>query len=532
MARLLISFLFSLTVLSGIYAQKLTYNTTRITSEPPHIDGIFNEKVWDTVEWSGDFIQRIPYEYKPPTQKTQFKIIYDDENLYIAIRCFDTSSDSIVKRMSRRDGFDGDWVEDSLYISKNILNPEDTLELIFYVHDDLSGIDPALLYAVFEQLNEEEDDDYDDFFDLIFIPGYNDENSYKAILPVKYISPGEYLFYSIFLVDKAGNANDIETNNYVDSNYVFEVAGEYDPDIEEPVITDITVSPKVVEPGDTVSIEIKALEEKSGVLTLFVYIRNTDGIEEEELLFDDWQITMKNDTFICASEYIVPQNATNGQWIIEYIEIYDHYLNAAYFEYNIDYADADFLVTGGQSYPNRPPTWVIRDINLTLNTGEILVYSIPDFIVADIDEDELSFSAIFSGAGLPSWMNFSNEELKLGLMPGENDGGNYTIYILASDPGGLKDSLEINIEVISYEGINNIIQNPEINIYPNPSAKNVNIDCPYSIKTVSIYDLNGKIIYNSSVNCNSTNIKNLEKGIYILKVVTEKLTFIERLVIQ
>jgi hypothetical protein len=111
MTRLLISFLFSLTVISGVYSQKRTYNTNKISTEPPHIDGIFNEKIWDTVEWSGEFIQRIPYENKPPTQQTQFKILYDNENLYIAIRCFDTSPDSIVKRMSRRDGFNGDWVE-------------------------------------------------------------------------------------------------------------------------------------------------------------------------------------------------------------------------------------------------------------------------------------------------------------------------------------------------------------------------------------------------------------------------------------
>ena len=111
MFKLLISFLFSLTVISGIYSQKRIYNTTRITSEPPHIDGIIDEGVWDTAEWSGGFIQRIPYENRPPSQQTEFKIIYDDENLYVAIRCFDTYPDSIVRRMSRRDGLDGDYAE-------------------------------------------------------------------------------------------------------------------------------------------------------------------------------------------------------------------------------------------------------------------------------------------------------------------------------------------------------------------------------------------------------------------------------------
>jgi hypothetical protein len=111
MARVIISILFSLAVISGIYSQKKIYTTARITTDPPHIDGIIDEEAWDAVEWDGDFIQRIPYEKNPPSQQTAFKIIYDDENLYVGIRCFDTSPDSIVKRMSRRDGFDGDWIE-------------------------------------------------------------------------------------------------------------------------------------------------------------------------------------------------------------------------------------------------------------------------------------------------------------------------------------------------------------------------------------------------------------------------------------
>ena len=45
------------------------------------------------------------------TQETAFKILYDEKNLYIAYRMFDTDPDKIVKRLSRRDGFDGDWVE-------------------------------------------------------------------------------------------------------------------------------------------------------------------------------------------------------------------------------------------------------------------------------------------------------------------------------------------------------------------------------------------------------------------------------------
>jgi len=48
---------------------------------------------------------------KAPSQQTNFKILYDEKFLYIAYRCHDLAPDSIVKRMSRRDEFPGDWVE-------------------------------------------------------------------------------------------------------------------------------------------------------------------------------------------------------------------------------------------------------------------------------------------------------------------------------------------------------------------------------------------------------------------------------------
>ncbi len=86
------------------------YNTTRNQEISPRIDGMINEEAWNQVQWEGEFIQTMPKEKISPSQQTQFKIIYDEEFIYVAIRCFDSSPDSIDTRLSRRDGFDGDWV--------------------------------------------------------------------------------------------------------------------------------------------------------------------------------------------------------------------------------------------------------------------------------------------------------------------------------------------------------------------------------------------------------------------------------------
>ncbi len=92
-------------------AQKKIYTTVKISDEPPKIDGIIDEGVWDQVEWSGDFLQHEPYAEQPASQRTEFKVLYDENFIYFAVRCYDSSPDSIVRRMSRRDGEEGDWVK-------------------------------------------------------------------------------------------------------------------------------------------------------------------------------------------------------------------------------------------------------------------------------------------------------------------------------------------------------------------------------------------------------------------------------------
>jgi hypothetical protein len=78
--------------------------------EAPVIDGIPNEAQWDLVAWEGDFIEQRPDENTPPDHQTRFKILYDQKFLYVGIQCYDAEPDKIVQRLSRRDGFQGDWV--------------------------------------------------------------------------------------------------------------------------------------------------------------------------------------------------------------------------------------------------------------------------------------------------------------------------------------------------------------------------------------------------------------------------------------
>jgi len=76
----------------------------------PTIDGKLNDPIWNSVPWGNQFVEFEPDENTAPSQQTQFKITYDAKFLYVGVRAFDTAVDSIVKQLSRRDGFVGDRV--------------------------------------------------------------------------------------------------------------------------------------------------------------------------------------------------------------------------------------------------------------------------------------------------------------------------------------------------------------------------------------------------------------------------------------
>jgi hypothetical protein len=95
------------------------YTTKHLSGEPPKIDGLLDDAAWDQVPWGGgDFRQVSPDAGAAPTVQTKFKILYDAKNLYVAVKNLDPDPSKIVSRMSRRDGFEGDWIEmniDSYY---------------------------------------------------------------------------------------------------------------------------------------------------------------------------------------------------------------------------------------------------------------------------------------------------------------------------------------------------------------------------------------------------------------------------------
>jgi hypothetical protein len=78
---------------------------------PPAIDGHLNDEGWTLAQPATDFTQRDPDEGQPATERSEIRVLYDDEALFIGIRMFDSQASLISARLSSRDrNADADWV--------------------------------------------------------------------------------------------------------------------------------------------------------------------------------------------------------------------------------------------------------------------------------------------------------------------------------------------------------------------------------------------------------------------------------------
>lgn len=107
------SFLVNLSFVQAQTAvEKRTYTAVPILdTEKPEIDGGLEDEIWKKDTWETDFVQRQPNENEAPSEQTAFQILFDAKYVYIGFRMYDQEPASINRRMSRRDGFEGDWIE-------------------------------------------------------------------------------------------------------------------------------------------------------------------------------------------------------------------------------------------------------------------------------------------------------------------------------------------------------------------------------------------------------------------------------------
>ena len=70
---------------------------------PLVLDGKLDEEAWSRADEANVFTQRDPDEGMPSTEKTRVRVLYDKENIYFGVECWDSQAEGILATELRRD---------------------------------------------------------------------------------------------------------------------------------------------------------------------------------------------------------------------------------------------------------------------------------------------------------------------------------------------------------------------------------------------------------------------------------------------
>ena len=73
------------------------------------VDGLLDEPVWATIKPITEFVQRLPLDGGEPTEKSEMRILYDDDHLFFGFTFFDSEPEKVRATILNRGG----WIHKS-----------------------------------------------------------------------------------------------------------------------------------------------------------------------------------------------------------------------------------------------------------------------------------------------------------------------------------------------------------------------------------------------------------------------------------
>ncbi|MDX5585632.1 MAG: DUF5916 domain-containing protein, partial [Aureibaculum sp.] len=111
MRYFLLLFAILFTLFATSQETKKNVRSVRI-SKPPVIDGVLDDDAWVNADIAKDFVMFRPTSGTPEreNQKTEVRVVYDDEAIYFGAYLYDDQPDQIPKQFANRDNFaTSDW---------------------------------------------------------------------------------------------------------------------------------------------------------------------------------------------------------------------------------------------------------------------------------------------------------------------------------------------------------------------------------------------------------------------------------------
>lgn len=83
----------------------------RAAPAAPRLDGRLDDPAWTAANPIADFTQRDPREGEPATERTEVRVVYTDDAIYVGVRAHDSQADRIAAHLTRRDEWSpSDWI--------------------------------------------------------------------------------------------------------------------------------------------------------------------------------------------------------------------------------------------------------------------------------------------------------------------------------------------------------------------------------------------------------------------------------------
>ncbi len=131
--RLLILFFLMNLFLVNIYAQEY-YKPYRISNEIK-LDGLLNESVWPLAVPISDFMQTNLDPGALPSEKTEVRMLYNDDYLYVGFHCYDNEPEKITRLLMSRDYDYG--MDDGISVELDTYNDKTTA--VIFITNTLSA---------------------------------------------------------------------------------------------------------------------------------------------------------------------------------------------------------------------------------------------------------------------------------------------------------------------------------------------------------------------------------------------------------
>jgi hypothetical protein len=103
-------YIYLLIILSLLYCNTFAQPPVKIlqatkTTVAPKIDGVLDDEIWKTTPIATDFVELNPVagRHEKPEERTEVRILYDNDAIYVAARMYETGPDKIARELATRD---------------------------------------------------------------------------------------------------------------------------------------------------------------------------------------------------------------------------------------------------------------------------------------------------------------------------------------------------------------------------------------------------------------------------------------------